>query len=65
MINEMGATPLREKLAEVLDQVRFSRQPVAVTRHGKIVAWLVPGDFHENANKVAAVCERIERQRDA
>ncbi len=44
-IDEIGAADLRVKLADVLDQLRFDRKPVALTRFGRVAAWLVPADF--------------------
>jgi prevent-host-death family protein len=40
-IKSIGAAELRVELADVLDQVRFDQQPVAITRFGKTVAYIV------------------------
>jgi hypothetical protein len=44
-IDEIGAADLRVKLADVLDQLRFDRKPVALTRFGKVAAWVIPAGF--------------------
>jgi prevent-host-death family protein len=44
MINSVAATRLREILGQVLDQVRYDRKAVAITRNNKTVAWIVPVD---------------------
>jgi prevent-host-death family protein len=36
------ATELRRSLAEVLDQMLMNGQPVAITRQGRTIAYLVP-----------------------
>lgn len=37
---EVPATELRHLLGEYLDAVRYNRQPIAVMRHGRVVALL-------------------------
>jgi prevent-host-death family protein len=47
MIKTVAATRLREILGQVLDQVRYDRKAVAITRNNKTVAWIVPADPKE------------------
>jgi prevent-host-death family protein len=39
---EITATELRRSLSEILDQMLANGQPVAITRQGRPVAYLVP-----------------------
>jgi prevent-host-death family protein len=41
-IETITATELRRSLAEVLDQMLMNGQPVAITRQGRTIAYLVP-----------------------
>lgn len=46
------ATRLRIDTAELLDQIRFEGQPVAITRQGKVVGYLIPSDFLEEVEQM-------------
>lgn len=52
MIDTITATDLRDKVADVLDQVRFTHRPVEVTRFGRTVALIVgvPEDYADDQN---------------
>lgn len=55
-IETVGATEARVILADILDQVRFQKAPVALTRHGKTVAYIVPaGDSEEFQSALASL----------
>ena len=41
-IESVTATELRIITAEILDQIRIYREPIAVTRQGKTIAYIVP-----------------------
>lgn len=38
----ISSLKLRNQLGEVLDKVRYQRQPLGVTRHKRVVAVLIP-----------------------
>lgn len=41
------ATRLRIDTAELLDQIRFDGHPVAITRQGRVIGYLVAADWFE------------------
>ena len=41
-IESVTATDLRIITAELLDQIRIYQEPIAVTRQGKTIAYIVP-----------------------
>lgn len=65
-IDEIGAADLRVKLADVLDQLRFDRKPVALTRFGRVAAWLIPADFKVDGDleSLLALSVRVQEARN-
>ncbi|MCY3802617.1 MAG: type II toxin-antitoxin system prevent-host-death family antitoxin [Chloroflexi bacterium] len=60
-MREIQATEAKSRLAELLRAVEHG-ETVAITRHGKVVAHLVPADVQDRANRERAV-ERFRERR--
>ena len=60
-MREVRATEAKTRLAELLRSVEHG-ETVAITRHGKAVARLVPAGAHDRANREQAV-ERFRERR--
>lgn len=50
---EVGALELKGRLSELLSRVGFGKERVAITRHGKRIAWLVPAQDLEQLDGAA------------
>ena len=62
-MREFQATEAKTRLAELLGNVEFG-ETIAITRHGKTIAHLVPAHSQDQADREAAV-DRFLRQRAA
>ena len=60
-MREIQATQAKAHLAELLREVEYG-ETIAITRHGKTVAHLVPPHAQDRANRQAAV-EQFRRRR--
>ena len=60
-MREVAATEARIHLAQLLNSVERG-ETIAITRHGRLIAHLVPAGAQERAARGAAV-ERFEAQR--
>ena len=60
-MREVAATNARVHLAQLLSSAERG-QTIAITRHGRPIAYLVPAEVQERAARRAAV-ERFEAQR--
>ncbi len=61
-MREVQATEVRTRLAELLRTVERG-ETIAITRHGKAVAHLVPAEEQERAQRQEAVARFRERRR--
>ena len=60
-MREIQATEAKRRLAELLRAVEHG-ETVAITRHGKAVAHLVPAEVHDRSNRKRAI-ERFRERR--
>ena len=61
-MREVNATEAKARLAELLRAVEFG-EAVAITRHGKAVAHLIPAREHESHRRKSAVTRFREARR--
>ena len=47
-IEEVDATTARRKLRSMIDRAHVRQQPTAITRHGEIVAVVIPVRWYEH-----------------
>ncbi|MEU0664260.1 type II toxin-antitoxin system Phd/YefM family antitoxin [Streptomyces lavendulocolor] len=45
---------LRKQMGEILDRTRIAGEPAAITRKGKTLAYLVPAEWFEHYQELAA-----------
>ena len=60
-MREVPATEAKTRLAELLRVVEHG-EAIAITRHGKTVAHLVPAGMHDRANREKAVDQFRQRR---
>ena len=60
-MREIQATEAKARLAELLRQVEHG-ETVAITRHGKTIAYLVPAHVQSRADREAAVEHFLQRR---
>ena len=60
-MREVQSTDAKARFAEILRNVEQG-ETIAITRHGKIVAHLVPARDHEQAERDAAVDEFLKQR---
>ncbi len=61
-MREVNATEAKARLAELLRAVEFG-EAVAITRHGKAIAHLIPAREHESDRRKSAVARFREARR--
>jgi prevent-host-death family protein len=61
MMKEVGAFEAKNKLSELLDRAARGEE-VAITRHGKVVARLMPPREQPNREEARAAAERIRER---
>ena len=62
-MREFPATEAKTRLAELLRSVELG-ESIAITRHGKTVAHLVPAQVQDRASRDAAVDRFLKRRSD-
>ncbi|RST19055.1 type II toxin-antitoxin system Phd/YefM family antitoxin [Streptomyces sp. WAC05374] len=45
---------LRKQMGEILDRTRIAGEPAAITRKGRTMAYLVPAEWFEHYQRLAA-----------
>lgn len=60
-MKHVGVRELKQRTSEVLREVRESREPIAITLRGKVVAQLVPA---EDRDEIRARMERTLAEMD-